>query len=200
MKSLQLKRNTVSGVIFDLDETLLTADINFNAIREKIGCAKGSDILAHLETITDPKAKQDAQAFIRQEELKDAHNAQWIPGAKAFVEKLRERDIPVAIVTRNSKEAVQIKLEKNQVPIDTVITREHAPAKPDPTALLQIAEQWAISPQDIAYVGDFLYDVLAANNANMHACLFLRRKKEEYAQLADFIFEDYRELESYVLG
>lgn len=187
-------------MIFDLDETLLTADINFNAIREKIGCEKGADILAHLETITDPKKKQEAQAFIREEELKDAYNAQWIPGAKAFVEKLSAQKIPVAIVTRNSAEAAKIKLEKNQVPIETVVTREHAPAKPDPTALLQIAEQWSISPNQIAYVGDFLYDVLAANNANMHACLFLRREKEDYAQLADFIFEDYAELASYVLG
>ncbi|MCY7294769.1 HAD family hydrolase [Alteromonas sp. a30] len=195
-----MKTPPLSGVIFDLDETLLTADINFNAIREKIGCEKGADILAHLETITDPQARDDAQAFIRQEELKDAYNAQWIPGAKAFVEKLHAQKIPVAIVTRNSEEAAQIKLTKNQVPIDTVVTREHAPAKPDPSALLQIAREWAISPQEIAYVGDFLYDVLAANNANMHACLFLRREKEEYAQLADFIFEDYSELESYILG
>lgn len=189
-----------SGVIFDLDETLLTANIDFAAIRNKIGCEKGKDILEHVNAFSDPQQKEDAHAFIREEELKDAHSAQWIPGAKAFVNQLHENGIPTAIVTRNSAEATKVKLENNQVPIDLVLTREHAPAKPDPTALLDIASRWDLTPPSIAYVGDYVYDVLAANNAKMHACLFLRREKEAYSALADFVFEDYRQLEAYVLG
>lgn len=195
-----MKANTFSGVIFDLDETLLTADINFAAIREEIGCEKGKDILEHVESLPDPVQRQAFHDFIREEELRDAHTATWIPGAKAFVERLHDNQIPTAIVTRNSAEATKVKLSNNQVPIDLVLTREHAPAKPDPTALLNIASTWDMQPQKIAYVGDFIYDVLAANNANMHACLFLRREKEAYSELADFVFEDYRELEAYVLG
>lgn len=187
------------AVIFDLDETLLTANIDFKAIRNAIGCAKGEDILVHLEAMTNEGEKQKALDMIREHEIQDAMQAEWIPGAKQMVNELKSANLPVAIVTRNSKEATHIKLHRNNVDIDTVITREHAPPKPDPTALLQIAEEWRIPPEKIAYVGDYIYDVLAANNAHMHSCLFLRRGMAEFAKLADFVFNDYTELQDYVL-
>lgn len=190
----------LSAVIFDLDETLLTANINFKAIRQAIGCEQGKDILAHLDSMTDDEQKRKAHDCIRQHELQDAHNAEWIPGAQSFVAKLQQANFPVAIVTRNSNEATQIKLTKNKVNIERVITREHAPPKPDPTALLQLAEEWRIKPENIAYVGDYVYDVLAANNANMHACLYLRRGMADYAETADFTFEHYTELQEYLVG
>ena len=190
----------LTAVIFDLDETLLTANIDFNAIRKAIGCDKGKDILAHLDTMTDEEQRKKAQDYIRQHELQDAHNAEWIPGAKTMVAKLQEANFPVAIVTRNSSEATQIKLTKNNVNINRVITREHAPPKPDPTALLQLADEWRIAPENIAYVGDYIYDVLAANNANMHACLYLRRGMADYAKKADFTFAHYTELQEYLFG
>lgn len=187
------------AVIFDLDETLLTANIDFKAIRDAIGCAKGEDILAHLDTLTDDREKQKALDMIREHEIQDAQQAEWIPGAKEMLNELKSANLPVAIVTRNSKEATSIKLNRNQVDIDTVITREHAPPKPDPTALLQIADEWRIAPENIAYVGDYIYDVLAANNARMHSCLFLRRGMADFAAQADFVFNEYTELQNYVL-
>lgn len=187
------------AVIFDLDETLLTASIDFKTIRNAIGCGKGEDILAHLETFTDDNEKQEALRMIREHEIQDAMQAEWIPGAKKMVQELKDANLPVAIVTRNSKEATHIKLHRNKVDIDTVITREQAPPKPDPTALLQIAKEWRIPPEKIAYVGDYIYDVLAANNARMHACLYLRREIADFANLADFVFKDYTELQDYVL-
>jgi len=48
-----------------------------------------------------------------------------------------------------------------------VLTREDAPAKPDPTALLMVANTWQLRPEDCLYVGDFIYDQQAAENAGM---------------------------------
>ncbi|UAA38205.1 HAD family hydrolase [Paraneptunicella aestuarii] len=189
----------IQGVIFDLDDTLLTANIDFAAIREAIGCEPGKDILAYAASLDSTKS-QWAYEIIREYELHDAKDAQWIPGAKDMLDALHAANIPTAIVTRNSQEAVQIKLSNNQVNIDRVITREHAPPKPDPTALLLLAQEWQLNPKNVAYVGDFLYDILAANNANMHACLYLKRGWVDYAEKADFTFEDYTELQRYVLG
>ena len=73
----------------------------------------------------------------------------------------------MAIVTRNCREATAIKLANNAIPIDIVLTREDAPAKPDPTALLMVARQWQLNAEDCLYVGDFIYDQLAAENAGM---------------------------------
>lgn len=45
--------------------------------------------------------------------------------------------------------------------------REGVPLKPDPTALLQIAAQLRLSPQDFWYVGDTGTDMLCAASAGM---------------------------------
>ena len=190
----------IKGIIFDLDETLLTANLNFAEIRAAIGCPKNQDILTYVAQLAEPERGQ-ANATILAHELRDAQQATWIAGAQEVVETLQAQQRPLAIVTRNSRQAVAIKLAQNQVPIATVVTRDEAPAKPDPTALLAIAAEWQIPPGQIAYVGDFLYDVLAANRAEMHACLYLRRGREDCAQYlhrADFVFDDYRALLDYV--
>ena len=84
-----------------------------------------------------------------------------------MVDAVIKADLPVAIVTRNCKQATALKISNNQIPISTVLTRECAPAKPDPTALLMIAGQWQIAPAHILYVGDYIYDQQAAENAGM---------------------------------
>mmetsp|Transcript_16814 Transcript_16814/g.43703 ORF Transcript_16814/g.43703 Transcript_16814/m.43703 type:complete len:90 (+) Transcript_16814:1-270(+) len=84
-----------------------------------------------------------------------------------MVDKVLANNLPIAIVTRNCREATAIKIVNNRIPIEFVLTREDAPAKPDPTALLHIAQHWQLQPKDCLYVGDFIYDQLAAENAGM---------------------------------
>jgi HAD superfamily hydrolase (TIGR01549 family) len=84
-----------------------------------------------------------------------------------MVEKVQAHKLPMAIVTRNCRQATAIKVANNSIPIDYVLTREDAPAKPDPTALLMVANTWQLQPEDCLYVGDFIYDQQAAENAGM---------------------------------
>jgi len=90
-----------------------------------------------------------------------------LPIGKAMVEKVQAHKLPMAIVTRNCRQATAIKVANNGIPIDYVLTREDAPAKPDPTALLMVANTWQLQPEDCLYVGDFIYDQQAAENAGM---------------------------------
>ena len=50
------------------------------------------------------------------------------------------------------------------------------------------------------YVGDFLYDIQAANNAKMHACLYLNENDMNqlpvYANAASFICRDFDSFET----
>jgi phosphoglycolate phosphatase-like HAD superfamily hydrolase len=55
------------------------------------------------------------------------------------------------------------------------LTREDAPPKPDPQGLLSIAANWAIDCGDIAYIGDYKYDIQAAHNAGMQAWLYTEK-------------------------
>lgn len=187
---------TIKGVIFDLDGTLVSSQLDFNWLRQQISCPPEDDILAFANALTDPYLKQRAHAIIEQHELEDAQQASWLPGAQALVDHLNRRNFPLAIVTRNFQEAAQTKLRNNAMPINRVITREEAPAKPDPTALLQIAREWRIAPEHIMYVGDFRYDIEAANNAGMKSCLYAPNGKPDYAHQADWIVAHFDEIVS----
>lgn len=80
------------------------------------------------------------------------------------------------------------------MPIQTVLTRSDAPAKPDPSALNAIATLWGMEQQHILYVGDYLYDIQAAHNANMRACLYAPSDIPAYANQADYIVKHFSEL------
>lgn len=101
---------------------------------------------------------------------------------------LHQHKIPKAIVTRNSAQACQIKINNNQIPVTLAITRENYRPKPAPDALLAVAQQWDVAPQRLMYVGDYLYDVQAGNNAGMLSCLITHARDLPYASEADFVF------------
>ncbi|MDT0582259.1 MULTISPECIES: HAD-IA family hydrolase [Alteromonadaceae] len=164
--------DNVSGIIFDLDDTLVQTQLNFAAIKKDIACPHDADILTFVETIGCMETKAKAHQIILEHELDDALSSTWMPGAENFVQQARAKQLPLAIVTRNCKAATNTKIDKNKIDIELVVTREDAPPKPDPSALLQIAEQWQLPCEELAYIGDYKYDIFAAHNANMQAWLY----------------------------
>lgn len=181
--------DAIKAIIFDLDDTLVRTQLDFAYIKEKIGCPHNDDVLTFIEQIPCQQAQQRAHDIVLEHELLDAQCSAWLPGAKAFVDMAAHHLLPLAIVTRNCKQATALKLANNNIPIKLVLTREDAPAKPDPTALLQIAEQWQIEPAEIAYIGDYKYDIEAAHNASMQAWLYqpCGDDNKPYAQKLQFV-------------
>lgn len=183
----------VEGFIFDLDGTLLSSALNFRAIREQINCPPEQDILSFIAGLSADNQGM-ANKIVIEHEIQDAHRAVWIEGARQVIQTLQTHKIPVAIVTRNSKEATWTKLNNNNLMVDIVLTREDAPPKPNPRALLDIAEQWHLPVQNLIYIGDYLYDVQAANNAGMIAGLYAPEGEPDYAHLADWLFKHFDQL------
>ncbi|MHC6647791.1 HAD family hydrolase [Alteromonas sp. HB246098] len=163
----QMNLSGIKGVIFDLDGTLVESSLNFTRMRADIGCPQDEDILTFVDALSCAETKANAHRTILQHELEDAQNAKWLAIGKAMVKKVQANNLPMAIVTRNCRQATAIKVVNNNIPIDYVLTREDAPAKPDPTALLMVANTWQLQPEDCLYVGDFIYDQQAAENAGM---------------------------------
>ncbi|GAA0786460.1 HAD family hydrolase [Marinobacterium sediminicola] len=180
----------VQGVIFDLDGTLVSSSLDFKAIKQEIDCPPEADVLTFLETL--PEHKQlEAMAIIHRHEVQDAQQCEWLPGAQEFVNTCIKHSIPMAIVTRNSLHSSRVKIKRNAIPIERVITRENSKPKPDPTALLQIADDFALPAHSILMVGDYRYDLEAGRNANMKSCLINYTTLPDYSHLADYTFEHF---------
>lgn len=184
----------VKGIIFDLDDTLVHANLNFLEIKQAVGCKPEHDILIHIKNIACELARAEAEKIVLRYELADAQTSRLIPGALAFINRAKQKNVPLAIVTRNCKPATLIKLEQNNIPIETVITRDDAKPKPHPEALLKVADSWQrqnkgqMNTLDIAYIGDYKYDIEAAHNADMQAWLFTYcSKNKHYEQGLTFI-------------
>ena len=47
---------------------------------------------------------------------------------------------------------------------------------------------------NVIYVGDYLYDIQAAHNANMRACLYAPNETPPYADQADYVLHDFYDL------
>ncbi|WP_026375223.1 HAD family hydrolase [Aestuariibacter salexigens] len=184
----------IDAFIFDLDGTLVDSNLDFAAMKQYLGCPRDVDLLNFIDNIADNNERQAAYDYVVQQELIDAEQSRWIPGAADFIGVLNAQNYPVAIVTRNCEQAARIKVMQNDVPVKTIITREHAPAKPDPAGLLMMAEAWQLRPDNILYVGDYLYDLQAASNAGMRSALYVAESIPDYAHRADRVFNQYVEL------
>lgn len=180
----------VRGIIFDLDDTLVKTQLDFGRLKKEIGCNSKEDILGFIDQLACPKEKEKAHKIVLDHELEDAHSSTWLPGAESFVQKAISHELPLAIVTRNCRAATKIKVEKNNIPILDIVTREDAPPKPDPSALLQIAKKWQLSPPNIAYIGDYIYDIQAAHNANMQAWLYQCKQQDSFVQNLSLILRE----------
>ncbi|ALO43897.1 HAD family hydrolase [Pseudoalteromonas phenolica] len=186
------------GVIFDLDNTLVSSSLNFKHIRDEIGCTEHTDLLTYIEQLPEVEA-QAAMDIVLSHEYQDAESAVLMPGVVECLAALAEQNIKMAVVTRNCQHAAQLKLAKTGLEFDIVLTRDDAPAKPDPTALLQVADSWQVNPSQCIYVGDFLFDIQAADNAQMDSCLYIIDACPDYADTATYTIEHFSQLTKLVL-
>lgn len=186
--------DSIKGVIFDLDGTLVSSELDFTLIKAQLGCPEDHDLLSHIAALPSPYMREEAMNIVHQHELIDAQHASLLPGVAKTIAHLKERGIPMAIVTRNYDRAAALKLKNNPLPIQTVLTRSDAPPKPDPSALNAIATLWQLDQSHLLYVGDYLYDIQAAQNANMRSCLYAPGIIPQYAEQADYILHHFSEL------
>ncbi|GAA0822950.1 HAD-IA family hydrolase [Colwellia asteriadis] len=183
----------LSGIIFDLDNTLVTSSLDFAEIKAELNCPEHLDVLSFVASL--PIEQQHAASEkIVEFEMADAHSSSLLAGTREILALLTSLNLPFAIVTRNCKAAAQVKLTKNDLTIDLVLTREEHKAKPAPDALLHIANLWRCPPEKLLYVGDYLYDIQAAKNANMPSCLLTFGEQPPYAHLATLVAQDLSEL------
>jgi len=184
----------LKGIIFDLDGTLADTGLNFPKICTDAGLPVGTRILEHCAELNDPRRVEEILSIVEQHELDGAKQARWILDAEETLLKFRQANVPMAIVTRNMNKAARLTIERLGIPIDLVITRDDCLPKPHPEGLLMIADQWQMSPSELAYVGDFKFDIEAAKNAKMMSCLIANKRNQHLFPRADKVIYLFEEL------
>ena len=183
------------GFIFDLDGTLVDSALDFDAIRRDLGLDLGAPILESVSTWS-AEDKLKAFAIIDRHEEKGAQDSVLIPGVVEFLSSLKKLKKRTAVFTRNSKKVTELTLRKHQLDFSIVMTRDDAPAKPDPHALHHIAAQWNFAKHEMLFIGDYLYDLRAGLAAQVPTALYLNTLVDFDTQGAAFCFQSFLELEA----
>ena len=181
--------NMISGVIFDLDNTLVSSALDFDWLRQQLSCAANIDLLQYIADIPDVTHRKQLEEKVIEHELADARQSTIMPECENLLSYLRQQKIPTAVVTRNCAQAAKLKIDHHQLQFDRIVSREEFPPKPAPDALLDIAKQWQLVPQNILYVGDYIYDLQAAFRANMPSCLVTNGDDVRFTNQASIVVQ-----------
>jgi HAD superfamily hydrolase (TIGR01509 family) len=99
-----------------------------------------------------------------------------------------------ALLTRNARAAMEIVLERFRFRFDLAWSRERGAIKPDPAAVLAVCRELNVQPERTVSVGDFRYDVEAANAAGAVSVLLARNHRPDFADQADYVIKQLAEL------
>ncbi len=161
----------VRAIVFDFDGTLTSpGEIDFAAIREALSCPRGVGLLEFLETVTDPEERRRKEEILAAAETEAAGRCQANAGAQELVAWLRLQAIPMAIITRNRREAVDAAFARLEgiEPEDfaLVVTRDlPLRPKPSPAGVQFIAGELGLDTGNMLVIGDHAFDVEAGQRA-----------------------------------
>ncbi|HLY08198.1 MAG TPA: HAD family hydrolase [Planctomycetota bacterium] len=175
-----MSRSSLQAVIFDLDGTLTRPYLNFRAIQAAIGVAE--PLLESMLALPPGPARDRAFGILEGFEAEAAEASELNVGARDVLAQLRERAIPTAVLTRNSRRSTERVLRKHGLQVEVCLTRDDAPAKPRPEPLWMICERFGVLPAQALMVGDFKFDILAGRNAGTRTALLTHGTSPAYLE------------------
>ena len=180
-------------VVFDMDGTLTLARLDFDAIRAELGLPAGADILAELAALPPPR-RLAAEQVLLAHELEAARAAELAPGAFEAVARVRRAGLATVLLTRNTRAAMDIVLDRFALRFDLAWAREDGPIKPSPDSILAACRALGVQPDRTVCVGDWIFDLHAAHAAGCTFVLLARGRTLEFAGQADHVIQSLAEL------
>jgi HAD superfamily hydrolase (TIGR01549 family) len=173
-----------SALLFDMDGTLPRPSLDFPAIKREMGIGD-KPILEALAEL-GPHQRAAAQAVLHRHEERAAAESTLNPGCAELIDWIDRKQLPIALITRNSRRSVDVVIQRHKLRIEILITRDDGPFKPDPAPLLRACEQLKIDPKQAWMIGDGRYDVEAGLAAGMKTVWISHARKR------DFLAEPWR--------
>ncbi len=183
------------ALILDMDGTLIESTLEFDTIRAALGIEPGAGTLEAIERM-DPARREGAMARLLEFELASVRAARLHDGAGELIADARRAGIATALLTRNAAEAMALVLARfPQLEFDVAWSREQGPIKPEPDGIVRACQRMGVEPARSVCVGDFRYDLVAANAAGAVSVRYAPRGAPDCADLADRVvscFDDLR--------
>ena len=154
--------------VFDLDGTLTVAVHDFAAIRRELSIPDGCDILGHLASLPEHRARP-LHVRLQEIELELAGITEAAPGAQELLDRLYGTGASLGVLTRNTRDNALRTLEMiglgGYFTAADVLGRNEALPKPDPDGLHRLMARWGAAGETTVMVGDYLYDLQAGRTA-----------------------------------
>jgi len=180
----------VKAVIFDLDGTITEPFFDFDSIREEMGLDRNAGPVWEIMQQATDAERARLDGILRYHEQLGIDNSTLQPGAKETLQWIRSQSLPIAVLTRNTKDNAIKVAHKHNVEFDIFIGREDGPVKPDAFGVKFICEKFDVAPNEAIMVGDYLFDLLCAKAAGAKSVLLLNNEKaREFAEYADYMIE-----------
>lgn len=193
---------SIKGLIFDLDGTIIDNDDGYMELMlRRVGRDLGHDLtLDHAKELwyaigadsrdsvirrwgVDPDAFWTV--FNRYEDIGEKLGSTYLHDDAAV---LRSVDVPKGIVTHTSYDHTDRLLKKvgmRQYFDPIIACTEDTGYKPSPLPLIYCLLDMGLKPEEAAYVGDTLSDIMAAKNAGMTS-IYINRYKRPMRAIPDY--------------
>jgi phosphoglycolate phosphatase len=115
-------------------------------------------------------AERYRDAFLSLRSRPDFHEPLF-PGARAALEALDHPEIMLGIATGKARRGLLNSLERHGLAayFVTLKTADDGPGKPHPEILERAMAEVGVGPEDTVMVGDTIFDIQMARNAQAHA-------------------------------
>jgi HAD superfamily hydrolase (TIGR01549 family) len=133
-------------------------------------------------------AEKDADIYNQHLETvyEKLENVELYPGAKTILEKLKEQDYKLGLVSTSTLKMLSTALANSKIEhlFDVIISADDTDKhKPDPTPLFIAVERMGSKIENTIFVGDSDKDTGAAHNANVPLFLFSPKQHNLYYDL-----------------
>ncbi|MEA1964545.1 MAG: HAD family hydrolase [Candidatus Aerophobetes bacterium] len=187
-------RRKFKGVIFDLDEVVVKSCLDFKLIRREIfGSDFNRPLLEEIKKISDPKERNRAWKILEKYEREAALTSKLNEHLPLLIEKLNKKNIKISIVTRNSRESVEIVKDRFKLNFDFIVTRDDALPKPAKEPVLLACKKMELKPENVIFIGDYEFDMISGKEAGVVPVL-LKNSRQPFSQNADIIVDSLKDV------
>ena len=195
----------IKAVLFDFDGTLTKPGVlDFPAFKRLLSCPSHRPVLEFIQEIPDDLDRERAILLLDDFEINAAEKSGPNLGAEDIIRYLRDKELLLGIISRNSLKSILRALENFQtvqaLDFEIIISRDD-PIKPKPSVdgIFLAAQRLKVRTEEILVVGDYVFDIEAGFKAGARTAYLnnLNRPLPEELQ-SDFIISNLGELKEII--